>query len=594
MRRLIQFTSFAALLVTSAATFAAAFSVVPTLSFPSTIKLNETATASYTITNVAPDSRTMTVRNIVLPQGVTIDASASTCAAAPFSLIKSKSCSIALKYTAATVGTHVQHGPQVCNDDFNCNIPGPGQEINMQVVAGNAVGDLGVKIAPEQHLQARALTITNDSTTKAITMPTDFVTVSSNLENKIVVCKADGSNCDRTSTCQGQTLAPGASCKIWLAAKSAVNPNENPAEDATKQFGVIDGSVTVADNTTFDVQYGLDLYAATDSAAQLSRFDGNTWHDISLTPGLNTAWSLATSNDDLYIGGRSDMSTNGSNFIKWNGSSSSQVNDNELSQQNDIHALYTYNNKIYAQTSFGKNTDTTIGVYDGTKWTQLGNTVEVNKHLLVTSLIRDASGDFYAAIGSLNNGGKGVYRLDNTTGQWHALGTNFETIMVSDIASFNGKLYAVNISPSSTKNVCIYVYDKKNNLWNKMNIEISGQSIDHFTAQAGKFAQMGGSLYVALNQETNENNGSYAAFKLDSTMSTWNPITPNLANVGAGFTALYSYNGNLFSAGNFEAVVAYLDLDKDQWTGINMPKTVGVKSLFAAPRIASISEATDK
>ena len=598
MNRFVKLASVAVLLLVSASAFAAAFSVVPNISFPSTLKPGQVVSAQYSITNIAPDNRTLLVRNIVLPEGVVLNAATSTCTAVPFTLTKGETCNLALQYKGKNVGQHVQGGPQVCNDDFNCNIPLAGQEINLHVVDGNLLGELRFQLMNDQHLQARALTVTNASKTDDVTLPENLVTVSSNLQNKLIVCKADGSNCDRPSTCDAQVLAPGASCQIWLHAQATNDPLATPVENAPAALGITQGTITVAGATVFNVQYGLDLYAGIDSpnaTDNLSRFDGHQWTNISLssvdpknhgkTESLLTTKSLAIYNDDLFIGGRPNyvLQPQPTNLIRWNGVSYSAINSTKETYNNTIAAMIVYNNHLITQRSYSTDTSNTLAAYDSSQWYQLGKVLTTAPRPQVSQLINDEKYGLCAASGILNGSSFGVVCLNTASGDWKVMGTNFNdgTFMLSALTSYNDSLYVVSSNGQGLANV--FSFDGTS--WQAMNID--GVDGNHLAANTGAIAEVNGKLYMGVN---GTQSGGYSTLQLDSTNHTWEKMSVN--TLGGPVTAMYSFNGSLYAAGNFRNTVAYFDFLKEQWMGIELTTPGTIRALLIAPRIASITEAT--
>lgn len=432
---------------------------------------------------------------------------------------------------------------------------------------------LRVQISTEQHLNAKALTLTNTAS-NAVSIPSDIVEISSSLANNLTICKTDGSNCDRASTCQGAALAPGKSCQIWLQATSP----------ATQALGSVPGTITV-NGSTLKVTTNLNLYVVSSSASALdqgsfNRYDGQQWTSLAQFQNSIMKNPLTLYEGDLLF---SAMANDGStsSLLKWNGATNSTFYT-ARGQDITLSALYTARDRssgktlLYTQLSFQPNTNNTIGVFDGSNWTQVGSAIGSNSELFIHNILQWQNKLCVSAGLWLGNDNLGAACLNSATNQWEALGSELNGLLISDMVSYQGVLYA--IASHNDNQAHVYTFDAVTAHWQDM-------TPNGLPANTGVFAQANGNLYLAIDGQSN----GHAFFMLNNTptQSSWQPVGSN--DLGAGIHALSSYNGVIYASGTFKGGVAMFN--NGTWTTLNMPNAASNDNLavIVTPSISSIT-----
>lgn len=140
MLRVISGVLFVLLAFTAQAGSQPKFSIIPVLTPPTEITINQTVNAAYQITNNTLLLRTLTMVPIT---GVTQLTNLPGVCPSPFVLNTGQSCILVLEITGNAIGTGVTTGPEICKtllsdnktpDRFLCSQPNLADMLNVRVV----------------------------------------------------------------------------------------------------------------------------------------------------------------------------------------------------------------------------------------------------------------------------------------------------------------------------------------------------------------------------------------------------------------------------------------------------------------------------
>ncbi|MEM6264347.1 MAG: T9SS type A sorting domain-containing protein [Bacteroidota bacterium] len=189
----------------------------------------------------------------------------------------------------------------------------------------------------------------------------------------------------------------------------------------------------------------------------------NTWGSLGggVDGGNHRVSTMDVFNGDLFIGGKFDSVGTGTNKInaqniaKWNGTRWDSVS--LPSAAREVHSMIVWNGKITILTSNATNGWNDLFQYDGVSWNQLATPMgtiftgftrldTINGELLIwgrIGIIRDGANSrtFVNSIGTYDGS------------RWRNLGDQRDNARVSDLQSYNNKLYVTfwdNVDCSST------------------------------------------------------------------------------------------------------------------------------------------------
>lgn len=443
--------------------------------------------------------------------------------------------------------------------------------------------------AANTHLQDRAIKITNSEDTVE-TLPSDLVSISNDLSNKIVACPAGGSNCNYQSTCEaGGTLAAGASCLIWLESQ----------EPTGQAMGAVSGTVTInasnLDSKTYDITYEKDLYAGGTTISTLGsspiieRWNGTSWTNVANAQTANTdVNALHVYRGDLVAAG-GIVELNGtelSHIGRWNGNSWFALGEDNL---NDIvRALAVVNATLYVGGNFtaaGSISLPRIAAWSGSNWLTLDGGVSGGR---VYSLALDGSilyvGGNFTNVGTPGITANGVATWDTSTGEWS--GTNISTIsgIVKSLSVAGSTVYAggnfTNLNSSIN-----YIAGYNNDGWSGL-----GDSVSEGTFQT----QLSATAYDDTNAKLYVGGDFTKAGGEDANnVAVWDGIGWSALGAGLGSSVFtLALDGQtLYAGGLFTNKIE--KWNDTEWSALSGDNDFNaVLSLTLLPRIASITESS--
>jgi hypothetical protein len=360
-----------------------------------------------------------------------------------------------------------------------------------------------------RHLAYKALKLSN-LTNDTVALSNITAAPPSQLEGKIILCNATGSNCmsQFASTCleTNKTISEGGSCHIWYKAESTDNLQAltlhqiNIGITATSSGGFANPI-----ERAVNFGYSNELYAGgafrqmsgITGARYLASWDGSSWH--AFNSNVNAALdSLAFNGQDLYVGGSYFTSAGGllaNHIAVWNGSQWSALGDGA---SDAVYSLASIGNTLYAGGDFASmgGVDNTSGIaaWDGSKWSALGT--GTNRRVWALASIGNtlyAGGDF-ASMGGVDNTWS-IAAWDGS--KWSALGTGTSN-RVTALASINDTLYAGGdfASMGGVDNTN-YIAAWNGSVWSALGMGANGNvralaSINYTLYAGGDFTSMGG------------------------------------------------------------------------------------------------------
>jgi hypothetical protein len=458
-----------------------------------------------------------------------------------------QSCTLQLRVTVNDIMRSFRLIPRVCTDNgIVCSVPDVNNRTLISVIAVPLTLSVNA-IASDQHLQLRALTLTNSGTT-SVTLNQIQVSESNSLQNLIEVCSPSTSCTPPTASqpsCYSITsLSAGGSCLIWFRSLDV----------ATQALGNMSGDVTITLQTnpqttlntnTFTVNYNNDLYAGgqfTDAGGvadtnRIARWDGTTWHALSTGIPNNSVNALAIYQFDLFIGGNFTNAggINGDRIVRWDG-----LAFNPLStgiNNGNVRALTVFNDELILGGDF-TSPEIRIAAWDGVNFNALSSGISNNNVFALLAL------------------NSNLYVGGNFTNQYGALG---DRIIQWDGLNFNALASGIsngNVFALFELNSNLYVGGNFTNQYGALGDRIIQWNGANFTPlsvvapnnSVRALTAMGGNLILAGNFTNLDNpNGDRVV--------AWDGASYSALGAGIGNNAVYALavaqNTLLFAGGTF-------------------------------------------
>lgn len=398
-----------------------------------------------------------------------------------------------------------------------------------------------VSLTPDttSHLQYEAIIVKNISA-NSITL--NNVTEVSSDTSKLINCQIGNPTCTNACTV-GTTLAPNASCNVWIHSKDqSQNSTLNLGTYPETYMVLITPSVGDVIGKTFQLNYKLGLYIGgffTKNAALTTTFnhvavwDGSTLSSLGTGLGnagdtmSNAVYALTLFQGDLYAGGNFDQSLN--NIARWNPATHSweglMPNGSNMNAglNGAVNALVSMNNKLYVGGAFTSDMNNLslnyIAAWNGTSWQSLTQNGHAGLNQEVNALLTNTN-DLYVG-GEFTATANNALSLGHIA-KWNTLNSTWEALQQTGQASAG----------------------------------VYGNSVKALT-QIGSAIYLGGSFpYYGCSttsscQSANQRANNIISWDINS--NTWHPILAGGTAPGLSDSvyALDAINNNMYAGGLF-------------------------------------------